>query len=109
MERIFGLSGDEVVDEVRGKDKADTITAQAGQLTHGIGKMRFSHSGGTEENAVGFVANKVEGGGAMDEVTRNALRVIEVVGIQRGEGEDGGAAQRDFSALLQTNPQLLTH
>ncbi len=45
----------------------------------------------------------------MDEVAIDRLRVIEIVGVERGQRKDGGAAKRDLGALLQPDAQLLAH
>jgi hypothetical protein len=92
VEGVAGLAGDEVVDEIGGEYEADAVAAQARELTDGIGEMGFADSARTEKDAVGLVTNEVERGGTGDDVSVDGFGVIEVIGIDSGEREDGGVS-----------------
>src|SRR5437016_1426442 len=64
---------------------------------------------GSDEDAVGLVADEVEYGGLHDEVAVDALWVVEVEGVEGGEGEDGGAFEGALGAPLELDAELLAH
>ncbi len=61
MEDVSCLAGNEVVDEVGGNDEAHAVAAQTGELADGVGQVGLADAAGTDEDAVGLVANEVEG------------------------------------------------
>jgi hypothetical protein len=85
------------------------VAAQACELADGIGEMGFANAAGTEKDAVGFVANEVECGDSGDDIPVDGLGVVEVVGIEGGEREDGGALQGGPSVTFELHAQLLAH
>ena len=109
MKAVRGLSGDEIVDEIGGRGEADTLTAQAGELTDGISEVSLADPRGADEDAVGLVADEVERGGAHDLLAVDALRAVEVEGLDRGQREDGGALESRLGAAFELDAKLLAH
>ena len=106
-EGVFGLAGDEVVDEVGGEDESSAVSAEAGELAEGIGQVSLADAAGSDEDAVGFLGEEVERGGAGDEVFVDVLREVKVVRVERGQGKDGRAPEgRPASAGFDTDTEL---
>ena len=110
MEAVLGLCGDEVVDEVGGDDEADAIPAEAGDLPEGRWRGGSCRHRGRRRRSWSSAATKSRRGGLRDEVTIDELRVVEVVGVEGGEREDGGAleggAWRDASIQTRSSSRM---
>ena len=71
--------------------------------------MSFADTAGTDKDAVGLVANEVEGHSARNEIAVDRVWVIEVVGIHGGQWEDCGALQGGSGAGFKLDAELFAH
>ncbi len=102
-ERVFGLAGDEVVDEICGYDEADAVAAEAGELAEGVGEMGLADAARADEDAVGLLGEEVEGSKGDAEILVDVLGEVEVVGVERGQGKDGRASEGRASTGFDTD------
>ncbi len=82
MKSIAGLRGDEVVDEVGGRDETDAVTAETGELANGVGEVGLADARRADENAVGLIGDELQSGGALDDIAVNRFGIIEVIGVE---------------------------
>ncbi len=82
---------------------------QAGELADRVREVGLANARWPDQHAVGLLGDEVQGRRAEDEVAINRLRIVEVVGIERGEREDGRPLERALGAMLGLDAQFLAN
>lgn len=108
-QRVAGLGGDELVDEIGGERETDAVAAEACELAECVGEVGFPDAGGTEKNDVGPLAEEVERCGTHDEIAIDAVRVVEVVTVEGDEREDLASFEAGASTGFELDAKLVAH
>ena len=108
MQRVPRLCGDEVVDEVGGGDESNAESAQARKHTNRIRKVRLADARAADEDAIGLVANEIERRGALDDVSVDLRRIVEVECVETRDRKDPRTTQRNLRAPRSRQATLQT-